>query len=263
MGQMSGQTSSFSLTVGTKAKPAAEVDSHFSGALGELLKACEYAESCRQDRWEFSIRIKSLCRLGLSESDLRLLVSKGIIEHARECSTKNGKTRSFKFGGSLRFNKRTCFVLTTTGQKFAFDYLNLPPQGSTEKLADLLSAPRQRLVPRWDNGRHTIFVDSYLVKRFRWPACNQEAVLNALEEEQWPASGVFDPLAPTKDKDPKQRLRDTTKCLNRHQEHPFVRFRGDGTGERIVWEFTAEAHEVLGLQSTMPVATETENQRAG
>ena len=44
--------------------------------------------------------------------------------------------------------------------------------------------------------------------------------------------------------DPKRRLSDTIKCLNRKQANSLIHFRGDGTGEGIVWEFAAPEYQV-------------------
>jgi hypothetical protein len=60
-------------------------------------------------------------------------------------------------------------------------------------------------------------------------------VLCAFEEEGWPAR-IDDPLPPQQDQDSKRRLSDTIKCLNRKQSHHLIHFRGDGTGEGVVWE---------------------------
>ena len=77
-----------------------------------------------------------------------------------------------------------------------------------------------------------------MIKRFRVPSANQEAVLEAFQEEGWPAS-IDDPLSPLSDYDPKRRLRDTIKCLNLNQISRMIRFRGDGTGQRVLWELAA------------------------
>jgi hypothetical protein len=52
---------------------------------------------------------------------------------------------------------------------------------------------------------------------------------------------VDDPLSPVADYDPKRRLRDTIKCLNLNQAARLIRFRGDGTGQRVQWEMMAES----------------------
>jgi hypothetical protein len=74
-----------------------------------------------------------------------------------------------------------------------------------------------------------------LVKQFRLPALNQELILAAFEEEAWPPH-IDDPLPNALGQDPKQRLHDTIKRLNRHQVNRLIRFRSDGTGSGIIWE---------------------------
>jgi hypothetical protein len=59
-----------------------------------------------------------------------------------------------------------------------------------------------------------------LVKRFRGPAANQEALVAAFAEEGWPPR-IDDPLPPAAEMDPKTRLRDTIKALSRNQLHPL------------------------------------------
>jgi hypothetical protein len=92
------------------------------------------------------------------------------------------------------------------------------------------------LTPRWDPARRELIVDGQLVKRFRVPAPNQEAVLAAFEEEGWP-SRVFDPLSPKDDVEPKRRLQETIKALNCSRLARVIRFCGDGTGQGILWEW--------------------------
>jgi hypothetical protein len=97
------------------------------------------------------------------------------------------------------------------------------------------SATVARIVPQWDAMRRELIVGGQVVKRFRVPARNQEAVLVAFEEEGWPHR-VYDPLSPDGDTDTKQRLRETIKALNGHRLARIIRFRGDGTGEGVCWE---------------------------
>ena len=78
-----------------------------------------------------------------------------------------------------------------------------------------------------------------VVKEFKLPSPNQETLLTAFEEEGWPPH-IDDPLSPTPPLDPRRRLHDTIKALNRKQKHGLIRFRGDGSGEGIRWEFTTQ-----------------------
>ena len=93
--------------------------------------------------------------------------------------------------------------------------------------------------PRWDGLRRELLVDGQVVKRFRVPAPNQIAILAAFEEEGWPPR-VFDPLPPQEEQDPKRRLHESIKALNGHHRVRLIRFAGDGTGEGVLWEWTAD-----------------------
>ena len=57
----------------------------------------------------------------------------------------------------------------------------------------------------------------------------------AFEEEDWPVR-IDDPLPPRSGLDPKRRLHDSIKSLNRHQKSRVLRFCGDGSGEGVRWE---------------------------
>ncbi len=98
-----------------------------------------------------------------------------------------------------------------------------------------LAAPK--ILPHWNALRRELIVGGQVVKRFRVPAPNQEAVLTAFEEEGWPQR-VYDPLSPNGDTDTKNRLHETIKALNGHRLARIIRFRGDGTGEGVCWELT-------------------------
>ena len=78
-----------------------------------------------------------------------------------------------------------------------------------------------------------------VVKRFRVPAANQEAILAVFEEEHWPAR-IDDPLPPHREQSPKRRLQETIKSLNRNQKKSMIRFLGDGSGQGVLWEFSNE-----------------------
>jgi len=96
-------------------------------------------------------------------------------------------------------------------------------RAAIETTVILHSSVRREL--RWANQ---------LVKCYRLPAPNQEVILAALEEEMWPPR-MDDPLPRQPDQDPKQRLHDTIKNLNRHQVNSLLVFKGDGTGEGVQW----------------------------
>ena len=70
---------------------------------------------------------------------------------------------------------------------------------------------------------------------FSRAARNQEIILGAFEEEGWPYR-IDDPLPPSGNVEPKRRLHDTIKWLNRDHEAQVLAFIGDGTGEGVRWK---------------------------
>ena len=230
-----------------------EIYDKFQTAVASLLAAYRYAEDTNCSPWDFAVEVSRLRDLGLSNSELRWLVQKGFVEHAREITVPGEDGRQFQPTGNLTFTKRTCFVLTEAGVAHA----NL----SHGQLAFFCKAVRDSagcgvqatpagpLVangrtprpgkPHWDVDTRELRIAGKLVKRFKWPAVNQETVLAVFQEEDWPHH-IDDPLPPQPEQDPKGRLSDTIKCLNRKQQHALIHFRGDGTGEGVIWERTGQ-----------------------
>jgi hypothetical protein len=99
--------------------------------------------------------------------------------------------------------------------------------------------------PRWDKENRELYVGEVLVKRFRCPAHNQEAVLSAFEEMGWQTC-IDDPLPPSQGHDPKLRLHETIKSLNNRQLFRAIRFGGNGTGTGVRWERLSELHNGTG-----------------
>lgn len=91
------------------------------------------------------------------------------------------------------------------------------------------------MTPRWDSLTGELSYDRVLVKRYKLPAENQRLILSCFEEEGWPR-GILDPLPLHPSICSKTRLHDTIKNLNRNQINRLIRFRGDGTGRRVLWE---------------------------
>ena len=224
-------------------------------ALGLLLEAIEYAEQTCSDVWEFAVELDRLNAIGLTLNDFRWLVRSGLVEHQRDITLETDDGRTFRANGDLSFPNGTCFVLTDYGISVArcssrnalggnklltskVEYHN--GNGAANKEIRLPSSngttPFELNRPVWNSERRILKMNGTEVKHFKWCAENQEAILAAFEEEGWPPR-IDDPLPPQAEQDSKRRLSDTIKCLNRKQNHPMIRFRGDGTGEGIVWEF--------------------------
>jgi hypothetical protein len=210
-------------------------------ALAALLEAFDYAVDTSSDRWDFAIPIRRLRKLGINEADLRWLVRKGWVEHAQEMTVPGDDGREFRSSGNLTFTRRTCFVLTEAGVTNASPVSVAQLRASmmlTNEIPVISSNNGQaspKLIIHWDAKARKLRVNGHIVKRFKWKAANQESILNAFQEEGWPAR-IDDPLPPNPEQDSKRRLSDTIKCLNRKQANPLIHFHGDGTGEGIIWE---------------------------
>jgi hypothetical protein len=206
-------------------------------AFALLLKAFEYAEDANSDAWEFAVEIRNLLELGLSQIDLRWLVRKGYVQHACEMTMTGDNKRVFRSTGEATFCTRTCFVLTKSGVSKARSLPSDQSLSRDEKTHSIGDNPQSvgDDVPQWDAGRRELRLNGILVKQFKWNAANQEMILAAFEEEDW-TTHIDDPLPPEPEQDSKRRLSDTIKCLNRKQQHPLIHFRGDGTGEGVIWE---------------------------
>ncbi|MGC3971746.1 MAG: hypothetical protein QM775_31715 [Pirellulales bacterium] len=214
-----------------------------------MLQSQIYAEDVGTDVWEFSLDLAELQALKLTTSDLRWLVMKGYVEHARETSLPGEPTRSFRKTAGLSFGKRTCFVITPEGigaaqrwiaaDEIAAMQLQTPATAANEGLPVTPVAPSRRVVPHWDADLQELRVNGVIIKQFKVPAPNQEMILAAFQEETWPAR-IDDPLPPHAEQDPKRRLHDTIVSLNRNHKTRLIRFMGDGSGQGVRWTVVTE-----------------------
>ncbi len=216
-----------------------------------LLLGALYAEETGAAEWDFATEIEQLTALGMTFNDFRWMVKRGLVKHQCESTSDNDDGRRFRSTGNLTFPVRTCFVLTDLGieiarklslgkitTQHAENAVEAPNNSATEYKFDHALDTNQILegqLPIWDAERRVLAVNNTIVKQFKWIAANQQTVLCAFEEEGWPAR-IDDPLPPHPEQDSKRRLGDTIKCLNRKQCNPLILFRGDGTGEGVIWE---------------------------
>ena len=241
-----------------------------AGGLAVLLQGHRFAQDVDVDLWQFAVELPVLRDEGMTCTDLRWLLHKGYVEHKREVSSSYAHAREFRSIGSVKFRKRSCFRLTDSGVRFAERGLS-----GIEKLTEMITVPNvpktcpappangphslsmngaaaaslnpdlneqqcecalqnNSIEPKWNGERHLLRVGDKIVKEFKVPSANQEAILTAFEEEGWPER-IDDPLTPVGRIDPKRRLHDAIKGLNRNQKNSLIRFRGDGTGEGVQW----------------------------
>lgn len=235
----------FSHRNGCADTPPADLDQEFLRVLKKLDRAWQFSQDCDRSGWDFAVELSDLGDDGVTHETLRWMLGKGLIEHAIEAENHQGIGRSFESRGGFKFSQRSCFVITRVGHELAIGgaaALAPPPDNCT-------ACP----LPVWDDQRHELRLGATIVKRFRWRASNQEAVLAAFQEEGWPPR-IDDPLPPVAETDPKRRLSDAIKCLNRKQKNPLMRFSGDGTGQGILWDVVAgPAHVSAGDDAVHPV----------
>ncbi len=91
-----------------------------------------------------------------------------------------------------------------------------------------------RSQPHWDTLRRELRVGTQLAKRFQQPAPCQEQVLAAFQEQNWPER-MDDPLPHATGINPKDRLHDTVKNLNRFQANSFIHFFCCNNGRGVGW----------------------------
>ncbi len=257
------------------ADPRSEWPSEYAAAALLLLKAADFAESERRRNWDFAVEIEDLQRLGLSRADLRWLVCRGWLEHAADVSAASGGERVFRSTGRLTFHDDSCFVLTAAGRAAANQLTStkLPParpeaERSGEGTHVEASSPHRNgkangengkqngngngncgsigahgighnhsgvLKPLWNPDLNRLTLGNLIVKEYRTPAPNQQLILSAFQEENWPHR-IDDPLPPHPELDAKRRLHETIISLNRNQKNRTLRFSGDGNGLGIRWQ---------------------------
>lgn len=194
-------------------------------ALELLVEAYHYAKQLSADRWDFAVESDQFIELGLRLNDFRWLVKMGIVVHQLEVTLSGENGRHFRSTGNMSFPEGTCFVITDFGIQFF----------KTHDPLATLGEGKVNETPSWNPEFRELYLSGVLVKQFKWRAQNQELILNTFEEENW-IRRIDDPLPPVAEIDSKRRLCDTIKCLNRKQINNLIRFRGDGTGEAILWE---------------------------
>src|SRR5262249_19894178 len=148
--------------------------------------------------WDFAVEIECLRASGLTNSELHWLLGRGLVEHAHETTLAGEERRTFSPLGRMTLTPATCFILTSLGVVLARELIC----GTADPLLPLKLAPDEPVlhnhnghleVPVWDSDRRELRFHEILVKQFKLPAPNQEMVLAAFEEEDWPPR-IDDPL---------------------------------------------------------------------
>ncbi len=197
-------------------------------ALAPLWKAFACSQDLRIDPWEFALPLQHLADLGVDQSDLRWLVLHGYV-------TFRNRARRYQPSPNAGVSVDPRLMITEVGLLVADPSAAAEDSSPGRSLnsADIISVNSH--VPQWDRRRRRLSFDGCVVKQFRLPASNQEAVLSAFEAEGWPAS-IDDPLPFLPELPAKERLHVTIRHLNANHQNRLIRFRGNGTGEAVLWQ---------------------------
>lgn len=221
--------------------------------LSLLWRAFEYARDLRTESWEFAVERDALYQTGWSAVDLRWLIARGYVQ-VTPGAAPGGGPQGLPDGDRPWDNKNSSFSLTEAGATLALQVLSRIPHpelpaaaedGKAGALGEILRSQAEetrpdKQTPSWDPERKELRFGGCVIKQFKWAAANQETVLMAFEEEHWPTR-IDDPLPLIRNQDPKARLHDTIKCLNRNHRKRLIRFSGDGTGQGVVWAILRQA----------------------
>ena len=168
-------------------------------SLRQLGQAHAYARDLGLDSWEFALPIRSLLDLGASETDLRWLVLRGLLDHAHEVTTFKHSVRKFRRSANAAFSSATCFVLTEKGASLvAAESAGAValPEASGPACVPFPAASGssdERALPEWQATRRVLLLGGKVVKRFCHASANQELVLVSFQELGWPRR-MDDPL---------------------------------------------------------------------
>lgn len=200
--------------------------------LDRLYRANKTASENNLNTWEFAIEISDLLECGISRQTLREMVLLGWVCHQREITLPNLQQREFQNEAAFAFSERSCFMITAEGENQFCDFLKSCEMNRLDSASSGHPAAETKR-PTWDGNLRELRLGNTVVKRFKWPAAIQFAVLERFEDLGWP-SRITNPLPDKPNICPKRRLHDAIKCLNQRKENELIRFRGDGTGQGVL-----------------------------
>jgi hypothetical protein len=192
--------------------------------LSLLVRARNAALELRLNPWDLAVGLPTMIAAGLTVADVRWIVAGGFSQHGQERKPTSSVRRSFRRTADLALTAQSRLVITPTGEKLFTSSISLV--GAND--------PAAPVTPHWDADRRQLQYGSQLVKKYRRQAICQETVLAAFQEDGWPPR-IDDPLPRVDDIDPKSRLHETVRRLNRAQLPRLLVFQRDGTGEGVTW----------------------------
>jgi hypothetical protein len=204
------------------------------------LMTARYEAQARQlNRHDYCVSLDHFRDLPFAPDALRWMQFHGQLEHLQATAppSEEGITAGRPVD-SVLYNDTSAFCLSDAGLDFAGQFVVLvllhPHEGGVQAAWDRFVLGQ--LLPSYDGHQRVFHWGTHLIKHFRQPAGNQVLILLAAQEVGWP-SWLDDPLPRGGGTNPKVRLHDTIKDLNRRQRTALIQFRGDGSGTRVGWTF--------------------------
>ena len=156
--------------------------------------------------------------------------------------TSNNFLRSTQGSAGLKFRGLWPSIADDISRDFVLfmvprqEIAELVSRGILQEKGGLDNVKLTYILPMWDAHLRGLSVCGMIIKKFKRMSSTQELILTAFQEDGW-CSRIDDPIPPIPGKSAKQRLRDAIKNLNSGQSPNLIRFRGDGTGAGITWEY--------------------------
>ena len=209
-----------------------------------LLYANDSAVDCGASAADFAVGIEELVQTGMDKCDLRWLIQKGYVEHFVEFVAPLRVDVDLLPSASLRLSRASCFCLTAAGVQFAHQYPSRHPViiGKTTSLAASRSPSDKPIGPVWDPTRRTLSFHGTVIRRFTKRNSKQVQIVIAFHEQRFAAS-IDDPLQPSNDVDPKDRLYKAVLRLSKSICPPLIRFECDSDHTAVSWHEVAPPRE--------------------
>jgi hypothetical protein len=192
-----------------------------------LLGAFAGAQALGHPGTDVVVPVVVLDQLGMTSERLGQLAEAGLIEYCR------GAARQADEDWPDSLDAAKGVALTSQGAALTGSFL--VGHGREHAPARRVAVAARGDRPRWDSGARTLYWRGHVVKRLRKAAPNQELLLATFCELGWPWR-IDDPLPREAGVEPKERLRESVKSLNRGLQRPSIRFHADGRGYGVTWE---------------------------
>jgi hypothetical protein len=200
-----------------------------------LRKAFNCAVQLNVSPWQFAVPAVSLRAQGLDETDLRFLCASGLAESGVEEMTPDSREREFRPLANLAMPESACLIATPQGLECSLGGPGSPEHVIVNGRPHAPAPDAAPQTPSWIRKTGKLWWGNRVIKSLRRHAKRQRLVLAAFEEAGWPRR-IDDPLPRDAGVNPKERLRQTVRHLNKRNAFRAIEFRVDEDYRGIHWE---------------------------